>query len=111
MLPIRNDLAKGGTIDRSHNGLWKMNMDGTGLTRLTSDYTQQWSDLNTSSNSFWSNVSRDGSNYVLQTNTIQVEPATTTLLYGSLNGGTPTAFASTSSDMTTLAIVGWTTMG
>lgn len=109
LLLIRNDQA-GGTIDRSHNGLWKINTDGTGLTRLTSDSAKQWSYLNSSSFAPWSNVSRDGGSYVLQTSTIQVEPATMTLLFGSLNGGTPTAFASTSSDQTTLAIAGWTTM-
>jgi hypothetical protein len=108
LLVIRNDQSGGGAIDRSHNGLWKMNTDGTGLTRLTSDSAMQWSYLNASSHAPWSNVSRDGSSYALQTSTIQVEPATTTLLFGSLNGGTPTAFASISSDKTTLAIAGWT---
>jgi len=55
----------------------------------------------------WSNVSRNGSLFALQHNSADFK--TVSLLYGSLNGGSPTTFASVS-DGTQLQIVGWTTM-
>ncbi len=54
----------------------------------------------------WSNVSRDGSMYALQR---YGGNSNVSLLYGSLNGGNPTSFASIA-DGTQLSIVGWTTM-
>src|SRR5579883_431101 len=98
--------------DRSHNGLWIMNTDGTGLRRLTTDGANETSSLNNFSQYPWSNVSRDGSMYVLHI--IKVLNAGTnalsdTLLVGDLNGGTPITIASIA-DGTTLDMVGWTTM-
>jgi len=54
------------TGDTSHNGLWKMNLDGTGLTHLTTAGTGQMSSLNGTSQFPWSNISRDGSMYALE---------------------------------------------
>ncbi len=85
----------------SQNGLWKINPDGSFRTQLTSTVGS----LNQYSQYPWSNVSRDGSDYALQVNSGN----TSTLLYGSLNGGSTFTFASIS-DGTFLTIVGWTTM-
>ncbi len=100
----------GTNVDTSQNGLWKVNTDGSGLTRLTSGgagvsggpsllcpYTQYP----------WSNVSRDGSMFAFQHNTATGQ--TQSLLFSSLSGGAQTNFASIS-DGTQLSIVGWTTM-
>ncbi len=98
--------------DLSHNGLWTIHTDGTGLTRLTTDSAKLSTHLNADSQYPWSNVSRDGSLFAVEQQTPQKSgnPGTTTLLFGSLNGGTPTTFASASAGME-LSIVGWTMMG
>ncbi len=97
--------------DLSHNGLWTVHTDGTGLVRLTTDSATLATRLNTDSQYPWSNVSRDGSLYAVEQQTIQQSghSGTVTLLFGSQAGGTPTTFASASNG-TVLSIVGWTTM-
>lgn len=105
LMVIRNDQAFGST-DSSHNGLWKMNPNGSGLTRLTSDAAHTGSSLNSASQFPWSNLSRDNRLYALQTfNDAHVF----TLEYGSLSGGAPVVFASLG-DGTDMEIVGWTSM-
>ena len=89
------------TGDRSHNGVWRMKLDGTGLTRLA----DQFSRLNLMSQSLWSNVSRDGSLYALDSS----NGTTQSLLIGSLAGTSSSAFA-TFSGAGNVNIVGWTTM-
>ncbi len=97
--------------DLSHNGLWAVHTDGTGLTRLTTDSANLSTNLNAHSQYPWSNVSRDGSLYAVEQQTPQTSghPGTVMLFFGSLSGGTPTRFAEMS-DGTDLSIVGWTTM-
>jgi dipeptidyl aminopeptidase/acylaminoacyl peptidase len=96
------------TGDTSHNGLWKMNLDGTGLTHLTTAGTGQMSSLNGTSQFPWSNISRDGSMYALE---IHSNNGTTqALLIGSLGGTSPSTFATVSHTVGGVAIVGWTTM-
>ena len=97
--------------DLSHNGLWTVHTDGTGLTRLTTDSATLSTRLNADSQYPWSNVSRDGTLFAVAQQTLQNSGnrGPTTLLFGSLNGGTPTSFASASGG-TELSIVGWTTM-
>lgn len=98
-----------GGVDTSQNGLWKINIDGSSLTRLTTDTTDN-NRLNAFSEYSWANASRDGSMYALQKGSM--------LLYGSLSGGAPTVFADLGGTPPTdpgtgtllLAIVGWTTM-
>ncbi len=87
----------------SQNGLWKIGTNGSNAMRLTSTV----GNINQYSQYTWSNVSRDGSLYVLQS----YNPSTpaSAMLFGSMNGGTPTTFASIS-DGTMLETVGWTTM-
>ena len=75
------------TGDTSHNGLWKINVDGTGLTRLTSTT----STLNQFTQYPWSNFSRDGKLYTVSNS------------YGSLSGGKLTQFASADA-----VLIGWT---
>jgi Tol biopolymer transport system component len=97
-----------GSGDQSHNGLWKIHTDGTGLTRLTTNTADQFSGLTDFSQFPWSNVSRDGSRYALGIISGNSSNTTYTLEYGSLNGGTPSVFASITNVQ--LSIVGWTTM-
>jgi hypothetical protein len=102
----------GNTDDnRSKNGLWKIHTDGTGNTFLTSingDGPNSWLGLNQFTQYPWSNFSRDSSMYTLEQITSQHGNVTDTLLFGSLNGGSMTMFASIAG--TELALVGWTVM-
>lgn len=93
--------------DTSQNGLWIMNADGSGLTRLTTEGTGETSlfTLDFDSPHRWSNVSRDGGMYALDI----LKGHGVSLLIGSANGGPPITIASLP-DSTGLAIAGWTTM-
>ena len=99
------------TGETSHNGLWKMDLDGTGLTRLTMAGAGQMSLLNGASQFPWSNISRDASMYALQiSSNFGTTQATQSLLIGSLGGTSPSTFATVSNTVGGVAIVGWTTM-
>lgn len=94
----------------SHNGLWKVKTDGTGLTRLTNDAVGHISSFNPFTQFTWANVSRDGSFYTLKTQSSQ-QGGFQNLVFGSVSGGSPTTFASLSAPSTdSVNIVGWTTM-
>jgi eukaryotic-like serine/threonine-protein kinase len=108
LVMIRNDQTAVPNADTSHNGLWKMHADGTGLARLTTDSAHQRGALNDSSQYPWSNASRDGSMYALEQGGSQGTTQVSSLLFGPLSGGTPTPFASITGS-SSLAIVGWTT--
>jgi hypothetical protein len=97
--------------DLSHNGLWAVHTDGTGLARLMTDSANLSTNLNAHSQYPWSNVSRDGGLYAVEQQIPQTSghPGTVMLFFGSLSGGTPTSFAGMSNG-TDLSIVGWTTM-
>ncbi len=95
--------------DLSHNGLWMIHTDGTGLTRLTTDSSTLYTHLNDASQYPWSNVSRDGKLYAIEQQTGLKSGSPVILLFGSLNGAVPTRFANMT-DGTPLSIVGWTTM-
>jgi eukaryotic-like serine/threonine-protein kinase len=103
---------QGTNTDTSQNGLWKINTDGTGLTRLAIVGAGVSSVGNMNLNPYtqypWSNISRDGSMYALQINHTSGQP-TTSLVYGSISGGSQTVFADIGAG-TQLAIVGWTTL-
>lgn len=90
------------------NQVWKMMPDGSGRTVLF-DLPKNGTtySMNVFTQFPWSNVSRNGSMYTLQTN----NPNTSlqTLVFGSLKGGKPTQFAYTSRG--SVDIVGWTTWG
>jgi eukaryotic-like serine/threonine-protein kinase len=87
----------------SQNGLWRVGTNGTHPQRLTSS-----GQLNQFTQFPWSNVSRDGSRYVLQLVSSTSSGTTYTLEYGSLSGGSPVVFASITNVQ--LATVGWATM-
>jgi hypothetical protein len=83
-------------VDHSHDGLWKINIDGTGLTRLASNGISEFSGFNSYTQYVWSTISRDGKTYVMKS-----EHA---FLIGSVDGGEPFAV---SGDVN---LVGWTTL-
>jgi hypothetical protein len=95
--------ARNTTGDTSLNGLWKVGTDGTNPVHLASS-----GGLNTFNQFPWSNVSRDGSKYVLQIHTSTSTGTSYILEYGSMSGGSPTVFASITN--VELDTVGWTTM-
>ena len=92
--------------DQSQNGIWKMNIDGTGLTRLS---TYATTTLNTAGQYTWSNFSRDSSFYAAATTIGETQ----SLVYGSLQGGIPTTIesyhANTVPDVH-WSIAGWTSL-
>ena len=98
------------SVDTSQNGLWKMNTDGSGLTRLTTESANTTSNFNRFTQYPWSNVSFDGSLYALQVTDIGSNDPITTLLYGSLSGGSPTSFAFAHANAGTVEVAGWTMM-
>lgn len=108
-----------GAIDTSHNGLWKVNTDGTGLSRLTDEAADDVT-VFPFTRTPWSVISRNGGNYAIQVDTyapstpgIMMSFVRSSLLIGSLSGGQPVAFvtlAHNTGTIDTLDIVGWTTM-
>ncbi len=90
--------------DTSKNGLYKVNTDGTGLTRLSSDSSNAQS-LCPYTQYAWSNISLDQNYYALQS--YDQNTHTYGMFYGLLNGGDPTQFAGIS-DGTQLFLAGWT---
>lgn len=92
--------------DKTQNGLWRVNIDGSNLTQLSVDSGNTQS-LCPFTQYAWSNVSRDGTLYALQS----YDTATRTygMFYGPLSGGTPTQFAGIN-DGTQLYLAGWTTL-
>ena len=98
------------TIDTSENGLWKMNTDGSGMMRLTTESPGNQSNFNRYTQYPWSNVSFDGTMYTLQvTNTSGNDPITN-LYYGLLSGGQPTSFAFAHVNSEMVEVAGWTLM-
>jgi hypothetical protein len=85
--------------------LWKMKPDGSGRTVLFDQPKNATSyHMNVYTQFPWSNVSRDGSMYTLQTS--NENTTLQTLVFGSMKGGKPTQFAYT--DRGSVDIVGWT---
>lgn len=105
-----NTFSPVGGADASHNGLWKMKNDGSGLTRLTTASGNQFTDFNFYSQFPWSNVSRDNRLYAAVLSGSVNGVFQQALVIGSLNGGPTTTFASFSGNGTSLAPIGWTTM-
>lgn len=99
------DTAPGGNFGIGE--LWKIKPDGSGLTRLFDNGgAHTVVELNTFTQFPWSNVSRDGKMYALDThNPMGGEQD---LLIGSLSGEKPKVFAFTTPGL--VAVVGWTTM-
>ncbi len=86
------------------DGLWRINIDGTGLTHLVNIGTGQDAVLNEYSQYTWSNVSRDGKLFAIKTtgqNGGQI------LSFGAIAGGDATPFAQVVG-VGAVHIVGWT---
>ncbi len=101
------------SVDTSQNGLWKINTDGSGLTRLTTEQKGDRTSLNRFTQYPWSNFSRDGRLYAARLALFQGNvPPAYSLFYGSVNGGTTTTFATIPhpAEGAVLEVVGWTTM-
>jgi hypothetical protein len=94
------------TGDTTQNGLWRVNIDGTNLVRLSTD-TDNAQSLCSFSQYTWSNVSFDNTFYALQSH--QQDTQSYGMYYGAIAGGTPIQFADIR-DGTQLFLVGWTTM-
>ena len=93
------------TGDTSKNGLWKMKLDGTVLTRLTKAGAGQTSSLCAFSQYTWSNLSRDGGSYALKLSSNNgVDQA---LLIGALNGSGASNIANFSGNGS-INVIGWT---
>ena len=96
--------------DRSKDGLYKIATDGSGnAIPLVSAGNSLTPALNSYSQYYWSNVSRDRNLYALEEYGSNGPNTSYTLLYGSMNGGASNTFASIS-DGTELEVIGWTTM-
>ncbi len=89
----------------THNGLWKININGTDLTQLTKD-----GKLLSDQHTIWSDISRDGHMYAVASySSLASDKGQTTILYGPLNGGRTTAVDTT--DVSDNAqVVGWTVL-
>ncbi len=96
----------GQTGSLPEDGLWKINMDGTGLVHLTYDGR-----LLSNTRTPWSSVSRDGKLYATigYDNTGNENTAPYKVLYGSLSGGATTLVALTNRGENA-EIAGWTTL-
>lgn len=100
-------MALGGKLGAgAEDGLWKINMDGTGLVHLTTDGR-----LLSNTRTTWSSVSRNGNLYaVIGYNYIgNSDKFPFKVFYGSLSGGSPTQIDMTNAGENA-SIVGWTTM-
>jgi eukaryotic-like serine/threonine-protein kinase len=80
----------------SQIGWWKINTDGTGLTRLQNG------------NLGLPTLAPDGNTYILWTSNATQDVAS--LLIGKLNGGAPTAFATAAYSAGEIGVVGWILM-
>lgn len=82
------------TGDLSQNGLWKINTDGTGLTRLTSANDQACRDLD-----YWElspQIASNNQSYAL-VQTDSTRGYSQSIVVGNLSGGTPTTIANDAS--------------
>lgn len=86
--------------DFSQNGLWKINTDGSGLTRLTTAAGQRCAELAYAVE--WPQIISDGQSYALRTNE--------SLMVGSLHGGVPKTFETMSLSEGMLILVGMVRM-
>ncbi len=86
--------------DFSQNGLWRINTDGSALTRLTTTAGQRCADREYAVE--WPQIISNGQSYALRANE--------SLMVGSLNGGVPTTFETMSISEGILNLVGMAMM-
>jgi hypothetical protein len=106
LLATANNTGQGVSGDTSNDGLYRLKTDGSNPFLLTPNNSGETSNLNLFSQYFWSNVSRDSKLYAIEMSSFST--GRYTLMFGSLNGGTPTTFADLNG--TVLEIAGWTKM-
>lgn len=94
------------------NGLWKMNMNGSGLTNLAQSDSFSECELNQFTQYPWSNISLDNHLYALEVHQVLGKSAALSLQVGSLSGDTSasTTFENGSANLGFLAIAGWTSV-
>lgn len=94
------------------NGLWKMNLDGSGLTNLAQSDPFSLCEFNQFTQYPWSNISLDNRLYALEVLQVLGKSASITLQVGSLSGNTSASvtFENGSANLGLLAIAGWTSM-
>ena len=109
LLLLVENFSHNHSVDKSQNGIWEVQNNGSGLKRLTTEAANSTTTLCPYTQNPWSNVSRDGRMYVFATFSVGNFPVTNTLAYASLNGGPSHVFASIA-DGTQLSIIGWTRM-
>ena len=107
LLATAINVGQGVSGNTSNDGLYLLKPDGSNPTLLTLNNSGEISTLNLFSQYFWSNVSRDNKLYAIELSSFSTNRYT--LMFGSLNGGTPTTFADLS-DGTVMEIAGWTRM-
>lgn len=107
LLAISNNAIMGTVDNPAHNGLYLVSTDGSTAPLLlsTTPANENYA-LSPFSQYFWSNISRDGNLYALQSSKASGSGSEYILSYGSLSGGAPTAFTDFSQY---LAVAGWTT--
>jgi hypothetical protein len=91
------------TGSSSQNGLWKLNINNASLTPLFEEPNAEGS--LEAKQTPWSYVSHDGNMYTLR---VTYQDQSSGLLFGSMNGDSPTTFASSTGGSASLDIVGWT---
>jgi eukaryotic-like serine/threonine-protein kinase len=107
LLALASNTSEGNTGSQQNDGLYTVKTDGSGSPlRLTSVPAQAVESLNTFSQYFWSNISRDHTMYALETVKANGASSQYTLAFGQLSGGAPNAFTDYNQYM---AMAGWTT--
>ncbi len=110
LLATTSNSNMGVSGDRSKDGLYKIATNGSNnAIPLVAAGNELIPVLNSNSQYYWSNVSRDRSLYALEEYGSQGTNASYSILYGSMNGGASNTIASIN-DGTELAVTGWTTM-
>ncbi|HET8844174.1 MAG TPA: hypothetical protein VFN35_22090, partial [Ktedonobacteraceae bacterium] len=106
LLATASDIGLGASNgDPENDGLYLVKTSDGSFQRLLGAKSGEVCTLNTFSQYFWSNISRDSSMYVVQTTNASAHRYS--LAYGKISGGPLTTFADITD--TALAIAGWTT--
>ncbi len=96
----------------TQNGLWKMNLDGSGRTSLFTSDAFSECEFNQFTQYPWSNISLDNRLYSIEVHQILGKSSAITLQVGSLSGDSSSsvAFENGMANQGLLAIAGWTSM-
>ncbi|HEY0753992.1 MAG TPA: protein kinase [Ktedonobacteraceae bacterium] len=107
LLAIAANTGTGNIGNQQNDGLYVVKTDGSnGIRLLTHTPVNATLGLNTFSQYFWSNLSRDNKMYTLATTKINGSSSEYILSFGQISGGAPSAFVDYTQYM---AVAGWTT--